>query len=810
MALIAGPLIRVSRLSCPSALILAVLLTACHTKSSEPKQDPTSILAELRQGHFDAVLKAAHTGQEETRAQPVPEFWLLEAEAYLGKGQPDPALIILRAHPSLSPSLELRRKVDLANALRKKGDLTAANKLLDELLVQAGPGSLDPNILEALIVKGATYWSAKNPDAAEDSWHKAAEIAHRARDSYHEGMALSNLASIPFGQGRWDQAKLYYERAQVALQQAGATYLRSVALSNLSVCDAQLGDLDLALSRQSQNIEIQKGGDPSTLAASYGRMGLISDALGAYGKAIFFYSQALDLATKLHDPELSATQAVNLANIYVKQKNWPDASTYNDLAGKSKDSVFVRFNAASIAAGKGDSATATRYFQDLAKSPQALPQLRWGSYQALAKLSTDPKESNGYFEKAIALIADSQKQIQRRDDSIAFLTEPIEVYRDYVQSLIAQDQPDQALLVADSSRALSLQSAVPAVRNGTAFQNTAKAANAVLLFYWLGSKNSYAWVVTPQAITLCPLPQNSEAIREWVTLYSQEIMSGSRPRENPKSVGVSLHQALIAPVQALIPAGSAVIVVPDGAIDSLNLETLPAPGGQYWIRNVTLSVAPSLSLLSAPVARRGGNGLLVLGDAQPAGPFHKLAHAADEIRSIEAHFPQPSPTALTGAEATVAAYHQAKPERFRLIHFATHAETNTESPLESAVILSPAPVGYKLYARDIYDPKTPLQADLVTVSACQSAGAKAYSGEGLIGFAWAFLHAGARHVIAGLWEADDASTAPLMDRLYGGIQAGLTPPEALRAAKMEMLDSPAALNKPHYWGAFQVYRRSVR
>ena len=79
--MIAGPLIRVSQLSCRSALVLAVLLTGCRTKSAEPRQDPTHIQADLRQGHFDEVLKAAHKGQEENRAQPVPEFWLLEAEA---------------------------------------------------------------------------------------------------------------------------------------------------------------------------------------------------------------------------------------------------------------------------------------------------------------------------------------------------------------------------------------------------------------------------------------------------------------------------------------------------------------------------------------------------------------------------------------------------------------------------------------------------------------------------------------------------------------------------------------------------------
>jgi len=65
-------------------------------------------------------------------------------------------------------------------------------------------------------------------------------------------------------------------------------------------------------------------------------------------------------------------------------------------------------------------------------------------------------------------------------------------------------------------------------------------------------------------------------------------------------------------------------------------------------------------------------------------------------------------------------------------------------------------------ARDIV--QHPLHADLVTISACYGGGERAYSGEGLVGLAWAFLRAGAHNVIAGLWDVTDASTEQLMDR----------------------------------------------
>jgi CHAT domain-containing protein len=93
----------------------------------------------------------------------------------------------------------------------------------------------------------------------------------------------------------------------------------------------------------------------------------------------------------------------------------------------------------------------------------------------------------------------------------------------------------------------------------------------------------------------------------------------------------------------------------------------------------------------------------------------------------------------------------------------------------------------------------------VTISACRGAGERAYSGEGLVGFAWAFLRAGARRVIAGLWDVDDRSTAELMDTLYGRLAEGDGAPRALRQAKLELISRGGTTAKPYYWAPFQVF-----
>jgi CHAT domain-containing protein len=251
------------------------------------------------------------------------------------------------------------------------------------------------------------------------------------------------------------------------------------------------------------------------------------------------------------------------------------------------------------------------------------------------------------------------------------------------------------------------------------------------------------------------------------------------------------------------------VIVPDGALTRINVESLPVPGPKrhYWIEDVEVAVAPSLGTLSMravqPRGRKQSDSVLLIGDPVSSDPsFPQLRYASAEMSAVSNAFA--GRTAVFRADqATPARYRDAMPEQFGVVHFTAHAAANAESPLDSAVILSKDGSGYKLYARDVAE--QPLSADLVTISACRSAGERTYAGEGLVGFAWAFLRAGAQRVIAGLWDVDDRSTADLMGHVYADIAQGRTPSAALRHAKLAMIARGGAAAKPYYWAPFQLF-----
>src|SRR5207247_9668553 len=143
----------------------------------------------------------------------------------------------------------------------------------------------------------------------------------------------------------------------------------------------------------------------------------------------------------------------------------------------------------------------------------------------------------------------------------------------------------------------------------------------------------------------------------------------------------------------------------------------------------------------------------------------------------------------------------------RIVHFATHGVLDSEHPDLSGLVLSlvdekGTPQDGFLRLHDIYNLR--LDADLVVLSACQTALGREIKGEGLVGLTRAFMYAGAPRIVASLWQVSDLATAELMKRFYRGLlRQRLTPAAATRAAQRAMShDSRWAA--PYYWAGFVV------
>ena len=454
----------------------------------------------------------------------------------------------------------------------------------------------------------------------------------------------------------------------------------------------------------------------------------------------------------------------------------------------------------------------------------------WQAQSALADLyARQHKNAAAQAEYQVALntVRNARCSVNKEELRLPFFANATRVYNSYVDFLVQQGKTTEALKTADESRALTLAEGLgiegkKCLASETAFnpQQTARDAKATIVFYWLGTDHSYLWAVTPDRLKLYPLPPATE-IDSAVQSYRRALTGSRDVLETGGANGAKLYKSLVAPAEEFFRPNQRVIVIADGSLSGLNFETLidPDPKPHYWIEDVCVENASSLRLLAAGPGKhvQAGGRLLLIGNPIPpsGGQFEALPNAAKEMRSVEQHFPAASVLIYEQRNSTPEAYINSHPEQFAYIHFVAHGVASLTDPLDSAVVLSPSSSGgpspgkdggYKLYARDVMTHS--LKAELVTVSTCKGAGVRTYTGEGLVGLSWAFLHAGAHHVIGALWDVSDESTPQLMAAMYAELVKGSPPDAALRTAKLSLLHSGPPFHKPYYWAPFQLYTGS--
>jgi len=688
-----------------------------------------------------------------------------------------------------------------------------------------------PQLLcEVLNFRGALEVDETKYPEAEATHNRALRLARRHGRPDQEASAQVSLAWVATKRDRFDEA---VERGQAALQLArsmGMQGLASATLGNLGWNYYQLGDFDNALASYKEAVAAS---DQSGLTGYgfYWLTGVANShrALHDSASAETILKQTIEKARQLGDTA-TVTECLNsLCEISLKDGRNDKAAQYNqealklEQAGLDHTGTFQSLVlSARIETSKQNFQVAEATLQGVLLDRTVETPLRWEAQARLAKLHDDeglPRKAEQEYRQSIQTIEAARSSIDRDDLRVSFLSGGIEFYDDYVEFLIAHGRPQDALRVAELSRARTLAEGLGTAGKTAAVsakdfqpEQLARQLKAALLFYWLGEKHSYLWVTTPGKttyLTLAPSPEIDPIVKS----YRETLLDGGDPLEAGNAKGQKLYEMLIGPAKNLIPQGSRVILLPDGSLYGLNFETLivPGPKPHYWIEDVTVTTASSLTLLASAAGRPAPKekSMFLVGDTvSPNADFPVLPQAAAEMQSIEKYFPETRRAVLSGSEATPAAYLAGKPEQFAYLHFVTHGTASRARPLESAVVLSKEKDedSYKLYARDIV--KRRLSAYLVTISACNGAGTRAFSGEGLVGLSWAFLRAGAHNVIGALWEVSDASTPQLMDKLYDGLNRGQDPASALRAAKLSLLHSDSVFKKPYYWAPFQLYAGS--
>ncbi|MGA2422372.1 MAG: CHAT domain-containing protein [Terriglobales bacterium] len=687
------------------------------------------------------------------------------------------------------------------------------------------------------LVRGNLATELNQPESAERFYESSLAFARSHGDSFLESDSLLDLGNESLAEGRFDEA---IDRSEAAFQIAkaiDARRLEPAAEGNIGWAYYKLGDLSKAL-----GLFLEAGKLASELGDFDDQGAWLMDAAYVYmgvGKvelAAQSLREALGIEQHINSNENVYNALRALARLSLMKGDLANASQYSQQAlesaqkrGNHLDELYPMLLQGQIAGRRGNTAEAEMTFLQVEHDKICPVFLKWEAEHSLAQLYEDeqhPDAADDEYRTALATFEAARDDVRHEDSQISFLTNAASVYDDYVHFLVASKKTDDALRWADFSRARTLNEGLGLVPKGGSegpppldARQIARSAGGTLLFYWLGKKQSYLWAITPQKTTLFTLPPGKEiddAVQRYREALKVQDVLASADRD-----GESLYQTLVGPARELLKKDAKVFVIPDGSLNNLNFETLlvsrpmlsepnaPEPKVHYWIEDVTIANASSLRVLAAVRAgkQKRDRTLLIVGDSvAPNDEYRELPLAGAQMKSVESHF-SAAKKILTRENATPSAYLASSPEQFSYIHFVAHGTASQLSPLDSAIVLSKdnsQDNSFKLYARDIIHER--LRADLVTISACYSAGERSYSGEGLVGLSWAFLRAGAHNVVAALWDVSDASTVQLMDKFYDELNKGASPDAALRTAKLSLLRG-REFHNPFYWAPFQLYAR---
>lgn len=359
--------------------------------------------------------------------------------------------------------------------------------------------------------------------------------------------------------------------------------------------------------------------------------------------------------------------------------------------------------------------------------------------------------------------------------------------------------------------------------------------DTTILEYVLDDPASFCLYVTHRHAGVVSLPASRAELDRLVSLYRRQV--GIRAAAVPASRALYAELIKPLPAQALAPR---LIVVPDGPLHLIPFDALVDGSGHYLLETRVVTYAPSATVLrlvendkavnTNPIAFLGVGGVeyrVSAADAAPVGkpvpngaesvsnpfdpkaePLRDLPGSVDEVRAAGKIFGSSS-VLLLGHDATDAAFKAEPLNRFKIIHIAAHGIATPVFPDRSALVLAEDPVHHDdglLQARDIR--QLHLNAELVTLSACDTGAGRLEGEEGIESIERAFLFAGARSVLASLWTASDIYTTDLMESFYRNLAAGQDEAEALRNAKLTLLTEYRRQATPFYWAGFTLVGKS--
>jgi CHAT domain-containing protein/predicted negative regulator of RcsB-dependent stress response len=722
---------------------------------------------------------------------------------------------------------EIRAKGELGLVAFLEGDSGKAARLVGGALLSTMTSGDVGGQVRYLELIGTGLNEIERREEAIPFFDRAINLAARTKDAGFPFMAYEGKAEALTALGKADEARSTLANA---LAQARVDHKRGHEAQLLIL----LGKLSEATDDKPQAIEyLEKAG---ALAGELKFYRMVSDAYfelakiyreeGNIAKAEACLTTSLDASSRVGDRYYVPRNLTALAELKASEGQIAEATALYERAEDVIDGLLINspghYSKSSVASAMSE--TYREHFRlaaqthDVRKAFAILERVRGRT--AADALRNVP--SSGVSESPAAA------PIERNIATLQVSLMRSEIPEERKQLLENLEEEEQKLGLINDSSSRTYHSSFEKPADLVSVQRALRPDELVLEYvleephsFCLGFSKTQAWI-------------SKLAGRKQIEDLTERYLARIKSMQPGSDLARQLYALLIAPLP-VEASKLRLIVIPDGKLYLLPFESLKDLQGRYFLFSAVITYAPSATVLTAlrtePSRSMATRTFLGVGDipyeprgtllAKVAGPstisgrvlrglydlagvhLEDLPHTREEVLSAQREIGTKISIVLLGQDATETAFKAEPLGEFKIIHLAAHSLSSTQYPERAALVLGRDPRSSDdglLQVREIV--RLHLNANLVTLSACDTGIGKLQGEEGVTNLVQAFFLAGAKAVVASLWAADDSDTTSLMEHFYRHLAQKEDKATALQHAKFDLVQKYADQAPPFYWAGF--------
>jgi CHAT domain-containing protein len=698
-------------------------------------------------------------------------------------------------------------------------------------------------------------------DGAAAAAASAAAYFHRAQGGYARWAPIYQAVADRMA-GRIPQALARLDQAQRKPLPSGFRHMRGRLAWTSAVCHESEGKLDVAREEFREAVRLfEESGETghemlmrTMLAEDLGEFGDYAEAWQHQGRALAWMEGAtgrtrpdmvlhtaafLALAQEqreaaLHfenalvsldegraEPLRRAEARLQRANTLITLRRWPEAERDLRAAGRAltaapdggyRDRVRAEIEASRallFEAGPeraiASANAALDYFSAAGHPLRRVRLLITRARAHRARGQIDDAASD--LEAAIHQFEEQRIQLAAADDRSMSFEDGRAAFTDMIAlQATVLGQPDRALRYAERSRRWAMPSTAeheppldPCTVTGRIPPGTA------FFHYVVVDDRVLVWGLSQRGVRFFERRVTRSQLESMVAGFREAVANGGSDRDIADR-SASLWDILFPGSPQSLEGVKRLVMLLDGPLYGVPLPALKAPFGGYLAEHTAIETAPSFAMALQDRPFHVPESILAVGDAHvPSDSLPRLISADAEAKEVAQAYPKGQ--VVTGAGATPGALLAQMP-RYEVLHFAGHSVASVERPWFSRLLLAPDPsvpgdTG-SLYARDLMGLRFP-KAEVVVLASCATARGRVVAGEGPLNMARPFLAAGARHVVASLWDVDDIASTSFLRRFHRELRGGASCARALQSAQVEAIRGGPAFAAPAAWAGFVTF-----